>query len=58
MAVYIHGRHNRTDFQWGDQKILNLLSEVRYLQGKLIRKVKLQGFELTDYKIYHLLSRS
>ncbi|MFD2896951.1 DUF4172 domain-containing protein [Sphingobacterium arenae] len=33
MAVYIHERHNRVDFQWEDEKILNLLSEVRHLQG-------------------------
>ncbi len=48
MAVYIHERHSWTDFQWEDQKILNLLSEVRHLQGKLIGKVELLGFELQD----------
>ncbi len=48
MAVYIHERHNWTDFQWEDEKILNLLSEVRHLQGKLIGKVELLGFELKD----------
>lgn len=48
MAVYIHERHNWTDFQWKDHKILNLLSEVRHLQGKLIGKVELLGFELQD----------
>jgi Fic family protein len=48
MAVYIHERLNWTDFQWEDHKILNLLSEVRHLQGKLIGKVELLGFELQD----------
>jgi len=48
MAVYIHERHNWADFQWEDEKILNLLSEVRHLQGKLIGKVELLGFELRD----------
>lgn len=48
MAGCIHERHSWTDFQWEDQKILNLLSEVRHLQGKLIGKVELLGFELQD----------
>jgi len=48
MAVYIHERHNWTDFQWNDEEIINLLSEVRHLQGKLIGKVELLGFELKD----------
>ena len=48
MAVYIHERYNWTDFQWEDEKILNLLSEVRHLQGKLIGKVELLGFKLKD----------
>lgn len=48
MSVYIHQRHNWTDFQWKDEKILNLLSEVRHLQGKLIGKVESLGFELKD----------
>lgn len=48
MAVYIHERSNWTDFQWNDEKIINLLSEVRHLQGKLIGKVELLGFELKD----------
>lgn len=48
MAVYIHERHNWTNFQWEDNKILNLLSEVRHIQGKLIGKIELLGFELKD----------
>ncbi|WP_156309036.1 Fic family protein [Sphingobacterium endophyticum] len=48
MAIYIHERHNWTDFQWEGEKILNLLSDVRHLQGKLIGKVELLGFELKD----------
>ncbi|WP_270087120.1 Fic family protein [Sphingobacterium sp. SYP-B4668] len=48
MAVYIHERYNWTDFHWEDEKILSLLSDVRNLQGKLIGKVELLGFELKD----------
>ncbi|MDM1293489.1 DUF4172 domain-containing protein [Sphingobacterium sp. N143] len=36
MAVYIHKRHNWTDFQWNGEEILNLLSEVQHMQGRLI----------------------
>lgn len=48
MAVYIHERHHWTDFHWKDDEIINLLAEVRNLQGKLIGKVELLGFELKD----------
>lgn len=48
MAVYIHERHNWTDFKWNGEEILNLLSEVRHMQGKLIGKVELLGFELKE----------
>jgi len=48
MAVYIHERHHWTHFRWEDETILYLLSEVRHLQGKLIGKVELLGFELKD----------
>ncbi|AIM39135.1 cell division protein Fic [Sphingobacterium sp. ML3W] len=48
MAVYLHERHNWTVFMLDDEKILNLLSEVRHLQGKIIGKVELLGFALKD----------
>ena len=48
MAIYIHQRHNWTDFHWEDEKIIHLLSEVRHLQGKLIGKVELLGFALKE----------
>lgn len=48
MAFYIHQRHNWTDFQWNEQEFIHLLSEVRNLQGRLIGKVELLGFELKD----------
>ena len=48
MAVYIHERHNWTNFQWEDEKILNLLSEVRHLQGKLIGKAVDKNFDMLN----------
>ncbi len=48
MAVYLHERQNWTDFQWENDTILYLLSEVRHLQGKLIGRIELLGFDLKD----------
>lgn len=48
MAIYIHHLKNWANFQWNEQDFISLLSEVRNLQGKLIGKVELLGFELKD----------
>lgn len=48
MATYIHQLKNWADFQWNEQDFISLLSEVRNLQGKLMGKVELLGFELKD----------
>lgn len=48
MAIYIHQLKNWTNFQWNEQDFISLLSEVRNLQGKLMGKVELLGFELKD----------
>lgn len=48
MEIYIHKRHNWTNFHWDEQEIIHLLSEVRHLQGKIIGKVELLGFKLKD----------
>ncbi len=48
MPIYIHQLKNWTDFQWNEQDFISLLSEVRNLQGKLMGKVELLGFELKD----------
>ena len=48
MAIYIHQLKNWTDFQWNEQDFISLLSEVRNLQGKLLGKVEMLGFELKD----------
>ena len=46
MTRYIHYKENWTDFVWDDSCLISLLSEVRHLQGRLIGKVELLGFEL------------
>ncbi|MFH6998884.1 Fic family protein [Flavobacterium sp. FlaQc-57] len=48
MAIYIHQLKNWPNLQWNDQEFISLLSEVRILQGKLMGKVELLGFELKD----------
>lgn len=48
MPIYIHQLKNWADFQWNEQDFISLLSEVRNLQGKLMGKVELLGFELKD----------
>lgn len=48
MGFFIHQLSNWPNFTWEDYQILNLLAEVRHLQGKLIGKIELLGFELQD----------
>lgn len=48
MATYIHQLKDWTHFQWDEDAFMTLLTEVRYLQGKLMGKVELLGFELKD----------
>lgn len=48
MGFFIHQLSNWPNFTWEDDQILNLLAEVRHLQGKLIGKIELLGFELQD----------
>ena len=48
MATYIHQLRNWANFQWEEEQFLTLLSEVRNLQGRLMGKVELLGFDLKD----------
>lgn len=48
MAIYIHQLKKWADFQWSEEDFISLLSEVRNLQGRLMGKVELLGFELKD----------
>ena len=48
MAIYIHQLKNWPQLEWDEQALISLLSEVRNLQGKLMGKVELLGFQLKD----------
>lgn len=48
MATYIHQLNQWPRFHWEQEVLINLLAEVRQLQGKLLGKVELLGFDLKD----------
>lgn len=48
MALYIHQFKEWSQFNWKQEELINLLAEVRRLQGKLLGKVELLGFDLKD----------
>lgn len=48
MARYIHQHKKWPHFYWEDQGFINLLGEVSKLQGKLLGKVEMLGFELKE----------
>ncbi len=48
MAIYIHQLKNWPHFQWNEQAFISLLNEVSNMQGKLMGKVELLGFQLKD----------
>ena len=48
MALYIHQLKEWAQFNWKQDELINLLAEVRRLQGKLLGKVELLGFDLKD----------
>jgi Fic family protein len=48
MAIYLHQLKNWPHLQWDEQAFISLLSEVRNLQGKLMGKIELLGFQLKD----------
>jgi Fic family protein len=48
MAIYMHQLKNWPHLQGDEQAFISLLSEVRNLQGKLMGKIELLGFQLKD----------
>ena len=48
MTLYIHQLQEWAKFHWKQDELINLLAEVRQLQGKLLGKVELLGFDLKD----------
>jgi len=45
--MYIHEKHNWTDFVWNNEVIYPLLVKTRYLQGNLLGRMQNLGFDLT-----------
>ncbi len=56
MGYYIHQKENWPNFIWNSDKFVNLLSEARNLQGRLIGKMESAGFELRDEALLETLT--
>lgn len=56
MNYYIHQKENWPDFTWSSDEFVNLLSEARNLQGRLIGKMESLGFELRDEALLETLT--
>lgn len=48
MGIYIYQNDHWPDFTWNAKDIVNLLSEARNLQGRLMGKMELLGFDLRN----------
>ncbi|WP_244939827.1 Fic family protein [Kaistella daneshvariae] len=46
--IYLDSFFQWPHFSWQDEELISLLAEVRYLQGKLLGKAELLGFELRN----------
>lgn len=56
MGYYIHQKDNWPNFTWNNDELVNLLSEARNLQGRLIGKMESLGFELRDEALLETLT--
>ncbi|MEI7596149.1 MAG: Fic family protein [Bacteroidota bacterium] len=56
MSNYIHQKENWPNFTWNNDVFVNLLSEARNLQGRLIGKMESFGFELRDEALLETLT--
>jgi Fic family protein len=56
MKNFIHQQDNWPNFTWRNEDILNLLSEARNLQGRLIGKMESLGFELRNEALLDTLT--
>jgi Fic family protein len=46
--MYIHERENWTNFVWDNDKLLPILTSVRYLQGRLLGRMESLGFDFIE----------
>ena len=56
MSVYIYQKDNWPHFTWNTELIISLLSEARNLQGRLIGKMELLGFDLRNEALLDTLT--
>ena len=56
MGGYIYQKENWPNFRWNNDELVNLLSEARNLQGRLIGKMESLGFELRDEALLETLT--
>ncbi|MEG1022096.1 MAG: DUF4172 domain-containing protein, partial [Myroides sp.] len=48
MAIYIHHLKNWTHFIWDNDALIHKLAHVRNMQGKLVGKLEVLGFDLKE----------
>lgn len=53
---YIHQKENWPNFEWNDKSLIDLLSEVRNLQGKIVGKMEALGFDLRNEAVLETLT--
>lgn len=53
---YIHQKENWPNFNWDDKSLIDLLSEVRNLQGKIVGKMEALGFNLRNEAVLETLT--
>uniref|UniRef100_Q3ARY2 Fido domain-containing protein n=1 Tax=Chlorobium chlorochromatii (strain CaD3) TaxID=340177 RepID=Q3ARY2_CHLCH len=56
MNTFIYQQENWPHFTWQNEEIVNLLSEARHLQGKLIGKMESLGFDLRNEALLDTLT--
>ena len=53
---YIHQKENWPNFEWNDKSLIDLLSKVRNLQGKVVGKMEALGFNLRNEAVLETLT--
>jgi len=53
---YIHQKENWPNFEWDDKSLIDLLSNVRNLQGKIVGKMEALGFNLRNEAVLETLT--
>lgn len=56
LRPYIHQKEDWPTFKWDDKLLIDLLSEVRNLQGKIVGKMEALGFSLRNEAVLETLT--